>query len=167
MSRETAIFAGGCFWGMEELFRHRPGVLATRVGYAGGHTLNPTYDTVKTGTTGHAEALEITFDPAQTSFDALLSFLFQMHNPTTPDRQGNDRGSQYRSAIFAQNETQAQTARDFIARANASGTWQAPIVTEVLTGMPFYEAEGYHQNYLQRYPDGYTCHYIRPEWKME
>lgn len=164
---ETAIFAGGCFWGMEELFRKRPGVLKTRVGYAGGHTPRPDYDTVKNGDTGHAEALEIVFDPARTSYRSLLEFFFQMHDPTTLDRQGNDRGSQYRSAIFPQSEAQERTAREIIAAVNASGRWPGRVVTEIQPGAVLYEAEKYHQNYLQRYPDGYSCHFVRPEWVLK
>lgn len=166
MKSEKAILAGGCFWGMEELFRQQTGVLGTRVGYTGGHLVNPTYNDMKTGKTGHAEAIEVEFDPQQTSFDALLAFFFQMHDPTTIDRQGNDRGSQYRSAIFYTSETQRDAARAIIRAVDASGRWPGPVVTEVQAAGPFYLAEGYHQDYLQKNPGGYTCHWVRPDWRV-
>jgi len=166
MSKERAILAGGCFWGMEELLRKLPGVVDTRVGYSGGHLKNPTYDHMKTGTTGHAEAIEIMFDPSRLSYRKLLEFFFQIHNPATVNVQGNDRGSAYRSAIFYLDDAQKQTAEEVIALVNVSGKWPGKVVTEVTKAGEFYEAESYHQDYLQRYPDGYTCHYIRPDWKL-
>jgi peptide-methionine (S)-S-oxide reductase len=166
MSTEKAILAGGCFWGMEELFRKLPGVIDTRVGYTGGHFKNPGYSDMKTGTTGHAEALEIIFNPHRTSYRDLLEFFFQIHDPSTIDRQGNDRGSSYRSAIFYLSDEQKKTAEEVIAAVNASGKWPGKVVTEVTKATEFYEAEKEHQDYLQRYPDGYTCHYIRPKWKL-
>lgn len=166
MESEKAILAGGCFWGMEELFRQQPGVLGTRVGYTGGHLANPTYNDMGTGKTGHAEAIEVEFDPQQTSFDALLAFFFQMHDPTTIDRQGNDRGSQYRSAIFYTSDAQRDAARAIIRAVDASGRWPGPVVTEVKAAGPFYLAEGYHQDYLQKNPGGYTCHWVRPDWRV-
>ena len=166
MSTEKAILAGGCFWGVEDLLRKQPGVLKTRVGYTGGHTENPKYPEVKTGTTGHAEAIEIIFDPAQTSYRTILEFFFQMHDPTTPDRQGNDIGSQYRSEIFTVTPEQAEIAAQVIDDVNASGNWPAPVATKVSEEAPFYEAEEYHQDYLEKNPDGYTCHWVRPEWTL-
>ncbi len=163
---EKAILAGGCFWGMEELFRQRPGVVKTRVGYTGGSLANPTYNDMKTGQSGHAEAIEIEFDPARTSYRDLLTFFFSMHDPTTLDRQGNDRGSQYRSAIFYLNEIQKQDAEKLIGEINASGRWPGSIVTRLEAAGQFYLAEEYHQDYLQKHPDGYTCHWIRPNWAM-
>ena len=167
MTAETAILAGGCFWGLQHLFRELPGVVATRVGYTGGGTENPVYQEVKKGDTGHAEAVKIEFDPARLSYEKLLEFFFQIHDPTTTDRQGNDVGSQYRSVIFAQNDTQAETARSVIARVEASGKWPGPVVTGVVGTLPFYDAEEGHQDYLVKYPDGYTCHFVRPDWAME
>lgn len=164
MTKEIAILAGGCFWGMQELVRALPGVVSTRVGYAGGHTPSPTYETVKTGQTGHAEALEVVFDSAVLPYRRLLEFFFQIHDPTKPNRQGNDRGSQYRSAIFPVSDAQEHAAREVIAAAEASGNWPGRAVTEVRRGAAFHAAEGYHQDYLQRYPEGYTCHYVRPGW---
>ena len=164
---ERAVLAGGCFWGMQELVRELPGVVDTRVGYAGGSQSDASYDDVKTGRTDHAESLLVVFDPATLSFEDLLAFFFQIHDPTTRNRQGNDRGSQYRSVIFAQNEEQKAKAAQVIKAADASGKWPAPVVTEVLGDMPFYDAEDYHQDYLQKHPHGYTCHYIRPEWALE
>lgn len=159
--RETAVLAGGCFWGVEELIRKLPGVLSTTVGYTGGHVPDPTYEIVKTGTSGHAEAIEIIFDPRTLSYEALLEYFFRLHDPTTRNRQGNDRGTQYRSAIFYQNEPQKLTAQAVIKKVEASGRWPAPVVTEIKEASRFYPAEAYHQDYLQRYPDGYTCHYLR------
>lgn len=161
---ERAILAGGCFWGMEELIRRQDGVIGTRVGYTGGTLENPAYTDVKTGTTGHAEAVEIIFDTDVTSFEALLRFFFKMHDPTTDDRQGNDIGSQYRSAIFYTSEAQQKTAQDLIRRMDASGKWPAPIVTAITPATPFYAAENEHQDYLMKNPDGYTCHWVRVEW---
>jgi peptide-methionine (S)-S-oxide reductase len=163
---ETAYLAGGCFWGMQDLFRRQPGILSTRVGYAGGDAPDATYRDVKTGRTGHAEAIEIVFDPALTSFREVLEFFFQIHDPTTVDRQGNDRGSQYRSIIFWASEEQKQTAIDTIADVDASGLWPGKVVTEVLEAGPFWQAESEHQDYLERYPNGYTCHFPRPNWRL-
>jgi len=163
---ETAHLAGGCFWGMQDLFRRQPGILSTRVGYAGGSTPDATYRDVKTGRTGHAEAIEIDFDPELTSFRNILEFFFQIHDPTTVDRQGNDRGSQYRSIIFWASEEQKQTAIDTIADVEASGLWPGKVVTEVLEAGPFWQAEPEHQDYLERYPNGYTCHFPRPNWRL-
>ncbi|MBE7449329.1 MAG: bifunctional methionine sulfoxide reductase B/A protein [Kofleriaceae bacterium] len=159
---ETAVLAGGCFWGMEELLRGVAGVIETEVGYAGGHTERPTYEQVKTGRTGHAESVRVVFDPSVISFEELLErWFFRMHDPTTVDRQGNDVGSQYRSAIFAQSDAQRRVAAEVIARVDASGTWRRPLVTTLEPASTFTPAEDYHQDYLQRYPDGYTCHYLR------
>ncbi|MEO1225157.1 MAG: peptide-methionine (S)-S-oxide reductase MsrA [Pseudomonadota bacterium] len=164
--RETAILAGGCFWGMEDLVRKLPGVISTRVGYAGGTTENPTYREVCTGRTGHAEALEVVFDPAQVSYREILELFFQIHDPTTKDRQGNDVGSQYRSAILVADETQEKVARETIADVEASGLWPGRVVTEIAKAGPFWQAEPEHQDYLQRYPHGYTCHFPRPNWRL-
>jgi peptide methionine sulfoxide reductase msrA/msrB len=159
---EVVFLAGGCFWGMEEILRGVPGVLETTAGYTGGSTAHPTYEDVHTGTTGHAEAVRVVFDPQKLAFASLLDdWFFRMHDPTTPNRQGNDRGSQYRSAIFATNEAQLAEARAAIARAERSGRWHAPIVTEVARAGAFTPAEAYHQRYLERNPGGYTCHYLR------
>ena len=163
---QTALFAGGCFWGMEDLFRKLPGVLDTAVGYSGGALENPTYDDVKTGKTNHAETLKLDFDPQQIEYRTLLEFFFQIHDPTTLDRQGNDVGSQYRSAIFTLSDDQAETARDYIAILQQSDIWPDEIVTEVTPAGAFYEAEAEHQDYLERYPNGYTCHFVRPNWKL-
>jgi peptide methionine sulfoxide reductase msrA/msrB len=159
--RERAVLAGGCFWGMEEIIRKLPGVLETNVGYTGGQVENATYEVVKTGRSGHAEAIEVVFDPARLTYEDLLGWFFRMHDPTTENRQGNDRGTQYRSAIFYTSEAQRETAERVKERVNASGKWSAPIVTEIVAAGPFYAAEGYHQDYLQRNPRGYTCHYLR------
>ena len=160
--RERVVLAGGCFWGMEEILRQVPGVLETTVGYAGGTTENATYATVKTGRTGHAEAIEVVFDPSLLSFEQLLErWFFQMHDPTTPDRQGNDVGTQYRSAIFFTSEAQRATAEQVKARVDASGKWKRPIVTQIAPAGPFWKAEDYHQDYLQKNPGGYTCHFMR------
>ena len=159
---ETAILAGGCFWGMQELIRRQPGVLSTRVGYSGGDVANATYRNHGT----HAEAIEIVFDPARTSYRDILEFFFQIHDPTTPNRQGNDRGSSYRSAIFYASEEQQRIAEDTIADVEASGLWPGKVVTELAPAGPFWEAEPEHQDYLQRYPGGYTCHFVRPGWKL-
>jgi peptide methionine sulfoxide reductase msrA/msrB len=159
---ETAVLAGGCFWGMEELLRAIPGVLETDVGYAGGAMANPTYEHVRSGRTGHAEAVRVLFDPKQLSFaDLLEKWFFRMHDPTTKNRQGNDVGTQYRSAIFFTTPEQEQTARQVIEKVQKSGKWRAPLVTEVAAAGPFTLAEDYHQDYLQVHPDGYTCHYLR------
>ena len=159
---EQAILAGGCFWGMQDLIRNRPGVLSTRVGYSGGDVANATYRNHGT----HAEAIEITFDPEQISYRDLLELFFQIHDPTTNDRQGNDVGSSYRSEIFYTSDEQRQVAEDTIADVDASGLWPGKVVTEISQAVPFWEAEPEHQDYLQRYPDGYTCHFPRPGWKL-
>ena len=166
MSSEKAILAGGCFWGMEELFRNLRGVQSTRVGYTGGDFENPTYKDITTGETNHAEAIEIVFNTLQINYRQLLEFFFQIHDPTTKDRQGNDRGAQYRSAIFVLDEVQEKTAEEVIANVNASGKWPAKVVTQIVEAGIFYEAEVYHQKYLKIQPDGYTCHFIRPNWKL-
>jgi peptide methionine sulfoxide reductase msrA/msrB len=159
---ETAVLAGGCFWGMEDILRKIPGVLQTDVGYAGGTTSAPTYEDVHTGKTGHAESVRITFDPSVLSYSDLLEhWFFRMHDPTSKNRQGNDVGTQYRSAIFYATPEQQKTALSVIARVNASKKWKAPIVTEVTAAGPFTLAEDYHQDYLQKNPGGYTCHYLR------
>jgi len=163
---KTAIFAGGCFWGMQDLYRKLPGVVATRVGYTGGDLDDPTYRDVITGRTGHAEALEVVYDPAKTNYESLVEFLFQIHDPTTLNRQGNDVGTQYRSAIFVADQAEADIAAKVIAAVEASGRWPGKVVTEVVAARPFYEAEPEHQDYLQRIPHGYTCHFIRPDWKL-
>ena len=160
---ERSILAGGCFWGMQQLVRRLPGVVSTRVGYSGGDVKNATYRNHGT----HAEAIEITFDPSQTNYRDLLEFFFQIHDPTTPNRQGNDRGASYRSAIFYTSEEQRRVAEDTIADVDASGLWPGQVVTEVTQAGPFWEAEPEHQDYLERYPNGYTCHYVRPRWRLE
>jgi len=162
MSNETAILAGGCFWGMQDLLRRYPGVISTRVGYSGGDVANATYRNHGT----HAEAIEIVFDPQKLSFRKLLEFFFQIHDPTTSNRQGNDRGASYRSAIFHTTDEQRRIANETIADVEASGLWPGRVVTEVTQAGPFWEAEPEHQDYLERYPNGYTCHFIRPDWKL-
>ena len=159
---EKAILAGGCFWGMEDLFRKRPGVISTRVGYTGGDVLNATYRYHGT----HAEAIEIVFNPEQISYRELLEFFFQIHDPTTLNRQGNDIGPSYRSAIFYLDEQQHRVAEETIADVDASGRWRGKVVTEVTPAGPFWEAEPEHQNFLDRYPHGYTCHFVRPGWVL-
>jgi len=161
-SSERAILAGGCFWGMQSLLRRYPGVISTRVGYAGGNVPNATYRNHGT----HAEAVEIDFDPQTLSYRKLLEFFFQIHDPTTLNRQGNDRGTSYRSAIFYTTEEQKRIAEDTIADVDASGLWPGKVVTEVVPAGPFWEAEPEHQDYLERYPNGYTCHFIRPAWRL-
>lgn len=161
MSQEIATLAGGCFWGVEELLRKMPGVIETQVGYAGGSAETATYEHVKKGNTGHAEAVQIVFDPAKLSFADLLRFFFKMHDPTTLNRQGNDRGTQYRSTIFYHSEEQKKTALEIIKEVDASKKWNAPIATTVVPEVPFYTAEEYHQKYLQKNPGGYNCHYVR------
>jgi peptide-methionine (S)-S-oxide reductase len=163
MNLEKAILAGGCFWGVEELIRDLPGVSSTVVGYTGGDVLNATYRNHGT----HAEAIEITFDPTRLSYRELLEFFFQIHDPTTRNKQGNDRGTSYRSAIFYLNETQKETAKELIEEMTASHKWPGSIVTEIVPASDFWSAEEEHQNYLQKHPYGYTCHFIRPEWKMD
>jgi peptide-methionine (S)-S-oxide reductase len=161
-STERAVLAGGCFWGMQELFRRQPGVISTRVGYSGGDVPNATYRNHGT----HAEAIEVVYDPAQTTFRDLLEFFFQVHDPTTKNRQGNDIGLSYRSAIFFENDEQKRVAEDTIADVDASGLWPGQVVTEVSPVGDFWEAEPEHQDYLQRIPNGYTCHFVRPGWKL-
>jgi peptide-methionine (S)-S-oxide reductase len=162
MATEKAILAGGCFWGMQDLIRRRPGVVSTRVGYTGGQVADATYYHHD----GHAEAIEITFDPAATGYRDLLEFFFQIHDPTTVNRQGNDIGSSYRSAIFYGSDEQKRVAEDTIADVEASGLWPGKVVTEVTAAGPFWEAEPEHQDYLERIPNGYTCHFPRPGWKL-
>jgi peptide-methionine (S)-S-oxide reductase len=159
---ETAILAGGCFWGMQDLLRSYPGVLDTRVGYSGGDVPNATYRNHGS----HAEALEITFDPSVISYRKILEFFFQIHDPSTPNRQGNDRGESYRSALFYLNDEQKRVIDETIADVDASGLWPGKVVTEVAPAGPFWQAEPEHQDYLQRIPNGYTCHYIRRDWKL-
>src|SRR5664279_1434109 len=159
---QTAILAGGCFWGMQDLIRKRPGVLSTRVGYSGGDVPNATYRKHAS----HAEAIEIIFDPSVMSYRDLLEFFFQVHDPTTRNRQGNDVGTSYRSAIFYTDDEQKQVALDTIADVDASGLWPGKVVTDVAAAGPFWEAEPEHQDYLEHYPNGYTCHFVRPNWKL-
>jgi len=161
-STERAVLAGGCFWGMQDLFRRQPGVISTRVGYSGGDVPNATYRNHGT----HAEAIEVMFDPTKTSFRALLEFFFQIHDPTTRNRQGNDIGTSYRSAIFYTSPEQKRIAEETIAEVDAAKLWPGKVVTEVAPVGPFWEAEPEHQDYLERYPNGYTCHYVRPNWKL-
>jgi peptide-methionine (S)-S-oxide reductase len=161
-STERAVLAGGCFWGMQDLIRRRPGVRSTRVGYTGGEVANATYRNHGM----HAEAIEIIFDPSITSYREMLEFFFQIHDPTTPNRQGNDRGPSYRSAIYYVDETQRAVALDTIADVNASGLWPNVVVTEVEPVGDFWEAEPEHQDYLERIPNGYTCHFVRPDWVL-
>lgn len=161
-THQIAYLAGGCFWGMEELVRHIPGVLATEVGYCGGAAETATYEQVKTGKTHHAEVLKVEFDATQLSYTHLLFEFFRLHNPTTRNQQGNDIGTAYRSVIFYVDDAQLTTAQSVIQRVDASGEWHAPVVTEVTPYQPFYRAENYHQKYLLKHPMGYTCHFIRP-----
>lgn len=165
-NRKIAILAGGCFWGMEDLIRKLPGVLETHVGYTGGALDSPDYKQVKTGKTGHAESIRIAYDPAKTSYRALLEFFFQIHDPTTKDRQGNDIGSQYRSAIFYLDTEQKAEAEKIIAEINASGRWPGKVATQIVPAGKWWDAEEYHQDYLEKYPEGYTCHFVRPEWRV-
>ncbi|NMC69983.1 MAG: bifunctional methionine sulfoxide reductase B/A protein [Myxococcales bacterium] len=160
-TRRTALLAGGCFWGVEQLLRELDGVLDTEVGYTGGTLENPRYDDVKTGRTGHAEAVRVEFDPSRLSYADLLRYFFRLHDPTTPNRQGNDVGSQYRSAIFYFDDEQRATAERVRAEVDASGRWPAPVVTEIAPAGPFWPAEDEHQDYLVRHPGGYTCHWLR------
>ena len=162
MNTERAVLAGGCFWGMQDLIRKMRGVVSTRVGYTGGDLPNATYRNHGT----HAEAIEIIFDPEQTSYRKLLEFFFQIHDPTTPNRQGNDHGSSYRSAIYFTSDEQKAVAEDTIADVDASGLWPGKVVTEVEPAGPFWEAEPEHQDYLERIPHGYTCHFVRPGWVL-
>ena len=159
--RETAILAGGCFWGMEEIIRNIPGVIKTTVGYSGGTVPNPTYEMVCSGTTGHAEAVRVVFDPSRLSYEQLLGYFFRMHDPTTLNQQHNDIGVQYRSAIFYTSEEQRQIAERVKAQVDKSGKWERPITTEITKASAFYPAEAYHQDYLQKHPGGYNCHYLR------
>ena len=161
-STERAVLAGGCFWGMQGLFRRQPGVVSTRVGYAGGDVLNATYRNHG----NHAESIEIIFNPGRISYRQILEFFFQIHDPTTRNRQGNDVGASYRSAIFYTSDEQRRIAEDTIADVNASGLWPSRAVTEVAPVSAFWEAEPEHQDYLERYPHGYTCHFIRSDWKL-
>jgi peptide methionine sulfoxide reductase msrA/msrB len=158
---ETAILAGGCFWGMEDILRKIPGVIDTEVGYIGGTMPHPKYEDLKGKGQGHAEAVRIVFDPARVSYEALLGTFFRMHDPTTANRQGNDVGAQYRSAIFFTSEEQRQTAEAVKRRVDASGKWKRPVVTEIVSAAEFYRAEDAHQDYLQKNPGGYTCHFLR------
>ena len=162
MSEQRAILAGGCFWGMQDLIRRYDGVISTRVGYSGGDVPRATYRNHGT----HAEAIEIVFDPERIGFRKLLEFFFQIHDPTTLNRQGNDRGVSYRSAIFYADDEQKRVALDTIADVEASGLWPGKVVTEVAAAGPFWEAEPEHQDYLERLPNGYTCHHVRPDWKL-
>jgi peptide-methionine (S)-S-oxide reductase len=162
MSTERAVLAGGCFWGVQDLVRKLPGVVSTRVGYSGGEVRNATYRNHG----NHAEAIEIIFDPARISFRALLEFFFQIHDPTTLNRQGNDRGASYRSAIFYTSPEQKAVAEETIADVDASGLWPGKVVTEVSAVGDFWQAEPEHQDYLERIPNGYTCHFVRPGWKL-
>jgi peptide-methionine (S)-S-oxide reductase len=162
MSHERAVLAGGCFWGMQDLIRRQEGVVSTRVGYTGGDVPNATYPNHGT----HAEAIEIIFDPERTSYRRVLEFFFQIHDPTTLNRQGNDRGLSYRSAIYFTDDAQRQVAEETIADVDASGLWPGKVITELAPAGPFWEAEPEHQDYLERRPDGYTCHFIRPNWRL-
>ncbi|MFF8716802.1 peptide-methionine (S)-S-oxide reductase MsrA [Streptomyces sp. NPDC015184] len=161
-TEERALLAGGCFWGMQELIRTFPGVLTTRVGYSGGDVENPTYHNHGS----HAESIEITFDPTRTDYRTVLEYFFQIHDPTTKNRQGNDVGLSYRSAIFYLDDEQKRVAEETIADVDASGLWPGTVVTEVVPAGAFWDAEPEHQDYLQRYPDGYTCHFVRPNWRL-
>ncbi|CAH2778282.1 MAG: Peptide-methionine (S)-S-oxide reductase MsrA (EC [uncultured Paraburkholderia sp.] len=159
---ETVLLAGGCFWGMQDLLRRYPGVLSTRVGYTGGDVPNATYRNHGT----HAEAIEIVFDPNKISYRRILEFFFQIHDPSTENRQGNDVGTSYRSAIFYLNDEQKRVAEETIADVDVSDLWPGKVVTEVAAAGPFWEAEPEHQDYLERIPNGYTCHFVRPDWKL-
>ncbi len=166
MARQQAILAGGCFWGMQELFRIHDGVEISRVGYTGGDWVSPTYADVKQGRTGHAEALQLYFDDSIIQYRSILELFFQIHDPTTIDSQGNDRGSQYRSAIFYTNDAQHATAIQTIADIETSKLWPGKIATQVLAAGEFWPAEQEHQHYLQQYPNGYTCHFLRKDWTL-
>ena len=158
---ETATLAGGCFWGVEELIRRLPGVVDTEVGYTGGTLENPVYEKVKKGDTGHAESIQISFDPSRISYEQILEYFFRLHDPTTPNRQGNDIGTQYRSAVFYHSEEQKKAAEKVKAAVDKSGKWKRPVATQIVPASKFYPAEGYHQDYLQKNPGGYTCHFLR------
>ncbi|WP_318411286.1 peptide-methionine (S)-S-oxide reductase MsrA [Photobacterium leiognathi] len=162
MAQQKAILAGGCFWGMQDLIRRQTGVITTRVGYTGGDVANATYPNHGT----HAEAIEILFDDSQTSFEKILAYFFQIHDPTTTNRQGNDIGTSYRSAIFYTSDEQKDVAEKMIARINASGIWPGTVVTEVVPASDFWQAEPEHQDYLLHRPNGYTCHFPRTEWVL-
>lgn len=161
MAKETATLAGGCFWGMEEIIRNIPGVTSTVVGYTGGTVDNPNYNIVKLGTTNHAETVQVEFDNSKITFEALLGYFFRMHDPTTLNQQGNDKGTQYRSVIFYHSEDQKKTAEAVIKKIDATKKWPRPIVTQLVPATKFYPAEDYHQDYLQKNPNGYTCHWLR------
>ena len=161
MTKEIATLAGGCFWGMEELIRAIPGVLTTTVGYTGGDVENPNYNVVKLGTTNHAEAVQVEFDPKILNFSDLLGYFFRMHDPTTLNQQGNDKGTQYRSVIFYHSLVQQEKAKEVITSLEAAKKWPRPIVTKVIEATKFYPAEDYHQDYLKKNPGGYTCHWLR------
>ena len=163
MNTEKTILAGGCFWGVEELIRHQPGVISTVVGYTGGDVPNATYRNHGT----HAEGIEVKFDSSVLSYRRLLEFFFQIHDPTTRNRQGNDVGASYRSAIFYLSDEQKKTAEDLIKEMDASGIWPGKIVTEVVAASDFWDAEEEHQDYLKKHPYGYTCHYVRPDWQLK
>jgi peptide-methionine (S)-S-oxide reductase len=162
MSTEKAVLAGGCFWGMQDLIRRLPGVMSTRVGYTGGDVVNATYRNHGT----HAEGIEIIFDPKTVSYRDMLEFFFQIHDPTTLNRQGNDRGTSYRSAIYYTSDEQKRTAEQIIEEIDASGVWPGKVVTDLAPAGAFWEAEPEHQDYLEHYPNGYTCHFVRPNWKL-
>jgi peptide-methionine (S)-S-oxide reductase len=162
MSEERAVLAGGCFWGVQDLLRRRDGILSSRVGYTGGNVPNATYRNHGT----HAEGVEVIFDPARISYRQILEFFFQIHDPSTRNRQGNDLGTSYRSAIFYTSDEQRRVAEDTIADVEASGLWPGKVVTEVVPAGEFWEAEPEHQDYLLKYPDGYTCHFVRPGWVL-
>lgn len=161
MKTETATLAGGCFWGVEDIIRAIPGVISTQVGYTGGKTKSATYIEVKTGQTGHAESIKVEFDPSKLKYEKLLEEFFKLHNPTTKNQQGNDIGSQYRSAIFYHSPEQRAVAERVMAKVDASGAWKKPIVTELVPAGEWYDAEEYHQDYLKKNPSGYTCHFVR------
>ena len=162
-AQEKVTVAGGCFWGMQEIIRHIPGVLSTQVGYTGGTVENVTYNLVSTGTSGHAESVEVTFDPKVLSYKKFLTYFFRMHDPTTKNQQGNDKGTQYRSVIFYHSPIQKRIAEEMILGVNKSKKWKNPVVTELVPAGKFFKAEDYHQDYLQKNPRGYTCHFLRPE----
>jgi peptide-methionine (S)-S-oxide reductase len=163
---EKAILAGGCFWGVEELFRSLNGVVKTEVGYTGGAVPNPTYEIVKTGLSGHAESILIEFDSTKISYETILKFFFTIHDPTQLNRQQNDIGSQYRSEIFYLNKQQEEIAKKIVKEADSSGVFKKPVVTKISKAGEFFSAEQYHQDYLQKNPNGYTCHHVREEWKF-
>ncbi len=157
----TATLAGGCFWGVEDLIRKLPGVIETEVGYTGGEVDQPVYEIVKTGATGHAEAVQIKFDSSKISYEEILKYFFRLHDPTTLNQQGNDKGSQYRSAIFYQNEEQKKIAEKVKVEVDKSGKWKKPVITQIVPFKKFFKAEDYHQDYLVKHPGGYTCHFLR------